>query len=358
MSDSFIPNTFQTPNAIIDRLMFLLTDGEFRVLMYAVRHILGWKHKAKTLRGCISLSSFVDGFSYDTPNGVVSYPGCGLGLNPVRNALKGLQKYRILEAIGDPTAKGQEWELRFMVHDDIDIPGLKLRQENQNQRRKKQTSEARKVSPKNTGVSVQQIEQEGICSTDSDPISSTDSQGICSTDNNEIPSKDHSKDQKDSAPIVAVTLVKPEKLSAEDHALFMDILHKQLQLPSGVAWDVYHQLRGSGKDKTAKRYKHGVMFREKPVTLAELKTYVPFYRKHVTDTTIPIPTSAEGLETWFNKLRAAPMPQPVPVHPSHVPFVAPIPISDEDRAAALAVMKKPEIKSRKGLGYDNTQAAG
>lgn len=200
MSDSFIPNTFQTPNAIVDRLMFLLTDSEFRVLMFMVRHILGWQKKAATRRASISLSNFENGFTYPTPDGEASYPGCGVGLNAIRRALEGLQKYRIIEAIGKPKAIGQEWELRFMVHDDVDFPGLALRQQSQNLKRQKQTSNARKVSPKNTGVSVQQIEQEVICSTDSQPISSTDREGISPTDNNEISWETHSKDQKDIAP--------------------------------------------------------------------------------------------------------------------------------------------------------------
>lgn len=197
MSD-FIPNTFQTPNAIVDKLMFLLTDSEFRVLMYMVRHILGWQRKADMRRACISLSNFEDGFSYDTPEGKVSYPGCGVGKNPIRNALKELQKYRIVEAIGEPKAIGQEWELRFITKDDVDFVGLQLRQDTNLRSRKKQTANARKVSPKNIGVSVQQIEHRGICSTDSQGISQTDSQGICSTDNNETHSKYHSKDQEDS----------------------------------------------------------------------------------------------------------------------------------------------------------------
>lgn len=197
MSD-FIPNTFQTPNAIVDKLMFLLTDSEFRVLMYMVRHILGWQRKADSRRACISLSNFSEGFSYPTPDGEVSYPGCGLNINPIRNALKELQKYRIVEAIGTPKAIGQEWELRFMTKDDVDFIGLQLRQDKKHRSRKKQTEKAREVSPKNVGVSVQQIEHGGICSTDRETISQTDTEGICSTDNNETHSKYHSKDQEDS----------------------------------------------------------------------------------------------------------------------------------------------------------------
>ncbi len=38
MGDNLIPNSFQVPNVYIDRLMPLLTDGEFRVLMVSLRH--------------------------------------------------------------------------------------------------------------------------------------------------------------------------------------------------------------------------------------------------------------------------------------------------------------------------------
>ena len=153
MTTTFIPNSFQTPNAIIDVLMPLLTDSEFRVLMFITRQILGWQKSATTKRARISQSVMEKGYTYVDADGNEQHKqGCGIGKNPIRTALKSLQKYRIIEAIGSPTNDGQEWELSLLTKDNPDIAGLKLRQENKSQRAKKQTKKARENSPKNNAM--------------------------------------------------------------------------------------------------------------------------------------------------------------------------------------------------------------
>lgn len=253
MSD-FIPNTFQTPNAIIDRLMPLLTDSEFRVLMFMTRHILGWQRKAASRRASISLSNFENGFSYTTPDGEVSYPGCGVSLPAIRDALKGLQKYRIISAIGKPKAIGQEWELRFMVHDDVDFPGLALRQESKNLRRKKQTAKARKNNPNHTGGIVEQLERGGDSLTIPLPDSSTISQGNSPTINNEIHSKDHSKDQKESAPMAQPLPSTKQPISKSDRDAWYDAIADVWGYEKGRNTNMQDFLRGTYKGKETDEY--------------------------------------------------------------------------------------------------------
>lgn len=196
MSATYIPNTFMTPNAIIDVLMPLLTDGEFRVLMFITRHILGWEKGRETCKARISQSVMENGYSYQDKQGNKrQIQGCGLSKNPIRNALKSLQKYRIIEAIDKPTNDGQEWELSLLTKDDPDIEGLKLRQELKAQKAKKQTKKARENSPKNNpellrGISSTDTPKGGEL-TDSRGISSTDSQGGELTDTNETHEETH-----------------------------------------------------------------------------------------------------------------------------------------------------------------------
>ena len=42
MSDKYIPNSYQTPNAIVDNLASVLSDKAFKVYHVIVRKTLGW----------------------------------------------------------------------------------------------------------------------------------------------------------------------------------------------------------------------------------------------------------------------------------------------------------------------------
>ena len=110
---NLIPNSFQVPNVYIDRLMPLLTDSEFRVLMFAVRHILGWQDTIGGRAARLSLSAFEHG--YRGSNGV------GMGRAAIVKALEGLEHFGVLRRVGEPTRCGQMWELG----ETIDWEGLK-----------------------------------------------------------------------------------------------------------------------------------------------------------------------------------------------------------------------------------------
>src|SRR5262245_9191416 len=85
-----IPNSFQTPNLYIDRLMPLLTDPELRILIYMTRRIIGF-HKRED---AISLSQFTDGIVLRTGERL-DY-GAGVSKDAARSALASLTKFNVI----------------------------------------------------------------------------------------------------------------------------------------------------------------------------------------------------------------------------------------------------------------------
>lgn len=107
-----VPGWFQTGNFVVDDLMHLLTGSEYKVYMFAVRHIYGWQDKVERGYANISLSMFEDGFS--------RFGGVGLSRPTITSALDQLVEYRLLVKIGKAGNKGQAWS----IGKDIDIDGL------------------------------------------------------------------------------------------------------------------------------------------------------------------------------------------------------------------------------------------
>ncbi len=130
MSDNLIPNSFQVPNVYIDRLMPLLTDTEFRVLMFAVRHILGWQDTIGQRAARLSLSAFENGYR--------GSEGVGLGRAAIVKALEGLEHFGVLRRVGEPTRSGQMWELG----EAIDWEGLKKRRSERQVKNRRRTQSA------------------------------------------------------------------------------------------------------------------------------------------------------------------------------------------------------------------------
>lgn len=94
-----------------------------------------------------------------------------------------------------------------------------------------------------------------------------------------------------------------DKLSSDEYQEFIDVLEDKYNLIGKGTFDVYHQLRGSiaVKNKKTLRYQHGEIFRDKPVDLLELKSFIPYWEIKCPD--IDLPTSAAALEKWFGKYR-------------------------------------------------------
>lgn len=131
-------NSFQVFNVYIDRAMELLSDSEFRVLMYTTRHITGWQDRIDERQGCISISMFEKGF---TTSGGVVFAGCGLTRQTIINAIAALVEYGFLERTGKPTTKGQKYTLETKG---IDWSALEKRHVAQVDANKQRTAKASK----------------------------------------------------------------------------------------------------------------------------------------------------------------------------------------------------------------------
>ena len=150
MTKTLIPNTFQHPNLYIDHLAYLLTAEEQVVLQKAVREILGWQdERALKRRAHIALSVFVKGkFAKD---GTQLCHGCGLGLQSVRAALSGLNKFGILIKTGRATQDGQLYTLQIDA-DKIDWEKLEERKTAKDEANRTKTEAATKASLERRGV--------------------------------------------------------------------------------------------------------------------------------------------------------------------------------------------------------------
>jgi hypothetical protein len=163
-----VPNSYQTPNVYVDKLMYYLTPNEWKVLSYACRSILGWQNKIEVRQARISLSRFKDGDSVSM--------GCGLSTYGIRRALTGLNKFGILVKVGKPTQDGQMYELTCDVNA-IDWAGLEDRLNTQQKiysQRLKSANES-----KNQGVSS----HDSLSSHDTPVCRPTTDLGVSSHDN-------------------------------------------------------------------------------------------------------------------------------------------------------------------------------
>lgn len=158
---TFIPNSFQTPNEIVDRAMQHLTDAELRVLLFVVRHTLGWKSRIKSRAGHISLSMFERGFTVAKEDGTTDiYGGCGLKEHAIRKAADSLVALGLLVKVGDPTPKGQLWQLG----DTPDWNAIEARTRDRDTANQKRTVKGRAIAKAKRQGGV--VAQKGFCVTE------------------------------------------------------------------------------------------------------------------------------------------------------------------------------------------------
>lgn len=140
---NIIPNSFQTHNAIVDQALMHLTGNETKVLLFATRHILGWRDSFQS--GCrhISLSVFECGF--ETASGYICN-GVGLSRQAIINATKSLVEFGLLVKVGEPTKKGQAWALGSEMAVDV----MEQRTAKNNTRWKKQTQACNEMNVDDT----------------------------------------------------------------------------------------------------------------------------------------------------------------------------------------------------------------
>jgi len=110
---AFVPNSFQTPNAYVDDLMPYLTGEEYKVLIYAVRRILGFQKRQDR----ISISQFINGTSH---GGLILDQGTGLSIGTVKKCLASLVEFGLMVRLAenDPrTNEGTLWSLQWDYSD-------------------------------------------------------------------------------------------------------------------------------------------------------------------------------------------------------------------------------------------------
>lgn len=105
------PNTFQNPNDYVDKFMQYLTGNEFKVLTFAVRHIVGFTEYQANLQRVISLSMFQHGYK-----GNDEYNGVGMSRAAIISALDTLTAVGLLKRVGKSTETGQRWELVMKIN--------------------------------------------------------------------------------------------------------------------------------------------------------------------------------------------------------------------------------------------------
>lgn len=119
--EHFIPNSFQTPNAFVDKLMPYLTSDEWKVLTYAMRRIFGFNKRQDR----IALSQFTDGV--ENSEGELLDEGTGMSRPLVVAALGELVKYRVLICLGS-NHEGTLYALPI-ENMNIDFDGLRKRRD-------------------------------------------------------------------------------------------------------------------------------------------------------------------------------------------------------------------------------------
>lgn len=107
-----VPNTFQCFNDYVDRAMQHLTDSEFRVLIFATRHILGWQDRIGSRRAFISIFMFANGYTAKHEDGTeTTFAGCGISAGAIRKACHSLAEFELLIPTGKVTPKGSEYKI-------------------------------------------------------------------------------------------------------------------------------------------------------------------------------------------------------------------------------------------------------
>src|SRR5690349_17082408 len=107
---SFVPNSFQTPNAFVDHVMPFLSGEEYKVLIYATRRILGFQKRQDR----ISLSQFTNG-TVNKKGESLDY-GTGLSLETVKKCLKSLVDFGLMVRVAENdtrTNEGTLWSLQW-----------------------------------------------------------------------------------------------------------------------------------------------------------------------------------------------------------------------------------------------------
>lgn len=137
----YIVNSFQNPNFYADELDEFLEPPETKVLLKAIREIIGWHH-LEDRAAFISYSVFLHG-KFDRRDGKKLAGGCGLSRSALSKALESLNRYRILYRVKTPSLQnGTLYVLNFET-ETIDWEGLKQRKDKKFAKNSRRTDKAR-----------------------------------------------------------------------------------------------------------------------------------------------------------------------------------------------------------------------
>ncbi len=139
----FIPNSHQTPDIYVDRLMHLLTAEEWKVLTYMVRRIFGFGKRQDR----ISLSQLTRGTKSKKDGRMLDH-GTGLGDDGVRKALSGLVEFGLVQII-EPACPAQQLSPLYELQPSlgaVDMDGLEARWREHKVASRRKTAKARIVS--------------------------------------------------------------------------------------------------------------------------------------------------------------------------------------------------------------------
>lgn len=190
MSDMrVVPNSFQTPNAHVDQAMAFLSGEEYKVLSFVTRHIYGWQDSIVEREKAISVTMIERGFTTSTGK---NFGGVGLARTTITAVLKALESFGFITKVGNPTAKGQVWQMG----EQPDWAALFARHTAKKEAAQRKTAVARnnkkaqkdagqrsvtQTSKKDEGQSVAQTNGRSVTQTSSQSVPQTSDQSVAQT---------------------------------------------------------------------------------------------------------------------------------------------------------------------------------
>ena len=161
--NTFIPNSFQTPNAYVDQFMHLLSGPEYKVLCYLVRRIFGFQKRQDR----VSMRQITSGIR--NRDGDFLDHGTGLSVAGAHTALQGLIENGLVRkvATNNINNEGILYELQ-LDPSRVNVAGLEQRASHQQEIARLRTSKARGMKEDNAVLShrTPPVEEEAFCPTE------------------------------------------------------------------------------------------------------------------------------------------------------------------------------------------------
>lgn len=144
----WVSNYTRVPNEFFEIAPYL-TEPELRIMLYAIRHTIGWDDKRESREAHISVSNFAKGYTL----GGTHYEGTHLTEVTIRKALAKLVVYGLLEKVGGITDIGQKWRL---------APKCNAAELTKRQQESYKKDQQRTISGRKKAEEKRQLEKEGL----------------------------------------------------------------------------------------------------------------------------------------------------------------------------------------------------